>query len=169
MGERDLPAAEGRMFSSRGRLEAGAGWWEEWEEGGVELVKPAVEETVETREGGGEGVTDLEGGAGGGGGGLVAGLTSVFRPGLERVEETESAVLSCTMTPLASMVSLLGVLETTTVLQTASRMKNSLIVAHIGLRFDSVPSTSTWMSRLLRCSASLELTGMTALALLPTL
>ena len=29
-----------------------------------EVVRPAVEETVETREGGGEGVTDLEGGPG---------------------------------------------------------------------------------------------------------
>ena len=104
------------------------------------LVRQAEEETVETREGGGEGVTDLEGGAGGGGG-----LTSAFRPGLERVEltELESAVLSCTITPLASIVSLFGVLDTTTVLHTASKMKNSLMVAHMGLRLDSVPSTST--------------------------
>ena len=106
-------------------------------------MRQAEEDTVETREGGGEGVTDLEGGAGGGGG-LTVGLTSVFRPGLERVEltELESAVLS-TITPLASMVSLLGVLDTTTVLHTASKMKNSLMVAHMGLRLDSVPSTST--------------------------
>ena len=60
-------------------------------EGVEEVVRPAVEETVETREGGGEGVTDLEGGAGvaldvGGGGG---GLRSVLRLGRERVEETE--------------------------------------------------------------------------------
>ena len=60
-------------------------------EGVEEVVRPAVEETVETREGGGEGVTDLEGGAGvaldvGGGGG---GLRSVLRLGRERVELTE--------------------------------------------------------------------------------
>ena len=50
---------------------------------------------MDTSDGGGDGVTDLEGGAGGGGG-LVVGLTSVFLPGRERVElrELESAVLS---------------------------------------------------------------------------
>ena len=89
MGERDLPPAEGRMFNSLGRLELEVGCWLE---GVEEVVRPAVEETVETREGGGEGVTDLEGGAGvvlevGGGGG--GGLSSVLRLGRERVELTE--------------------------------------------------------------------------------
>ena len=88
MGERDLPPAEGRIFNSLGRLELEVGCGLE---GVEEVVRPAVEETVETREGGGEGVTDLEGGAGvaldvGGGGG---GLRSVLRLGRERVEETE--------------------------------------------------------------------------------
>ena len=78
------------MFSSLGRLEEEGGWWLE---GVEEVVRPAVEETVETREGGGEGVTDLEGGAGvvleveGRGG--AGGLSSVLRPGRERVELTE--------------------------------------------------------------------------------
>ena len=49
------------MFNSLGRLELEVGCWLE---GVEEVVRPAVEETVETREGGGEGVTDLEGGAG---------------------------------------------------------------------------------------------------------
>ena len=90
MGERDRPPAEGRMFNSRGRLEVELGCWLE---GVEEVVRPAVEETVETREGGGEGVTDLEGGAGvvleveGRGG--AGGLSSVLRPGRERVELTE--------------------------------------------------------------------------------
>ena len=61
MGERDRPPAEGRMFNSLGRLELEDGCWLA---GVEEVVRPAVEETVETREGGGEGVTDLEGGAG---------------------------------------------------------------------------------------------------------
>ena len=69
MGDRDRPPAEGRMFSSLGLLELEAGGWLA---GVEEVVRPAVEETVETRDGGGEGVTDLEGGAGvvldGGGG-----------------------------------------------------------------------------------------------------
>ena len=91
MGERDLPPAEGRMFSSLGRLEEEGGWWLE---GVEEVVRPAVEETVETRDGGGEGVTDLEGGAGvvlevEGAGAGAGGLSSVLRPGRERVELTE--------------------------------------------------------------------------------
>ena len=61
MGERDRPPAEGRIFNSLGRLELEVGCWLA---GVEEVVRPAVEETVETREGGGEGVTDLEGGAG---------------------------------------------------------------------------------------------------------
>ena len=42
------------------------------------------------------------------------------------------------------MVSLLGLLATTTVLHTANNKKNSLMLEHIGLKFDSVPSTNTW-------------------------
>ena len=63
MGERARPPVEGRMFNSLGRLEVEAG---SWLAGVEEVVRPAVEETVETREGGGEGegVTDLEGGPG---------------------------------------------------------------------------------------------------------
>ena len=90
MGERARPPVEGRMFNSLGRLEVEAG---SWLAGVEEVVRPAVEETVETREGGGEGVTDLEGGAGVvlevGGGGGGGGLSSALRLGRERVELTE--------------------------------------------------------------------------------
>ena len=88
MGERDRPPAEGRMFNSLGRLELEVGCWLA---GVEEVVRPAVEETVETKEGGGEGVTDLEGGAGVvlDGGGAGGGLSSVLRLGRERVELTE--------------------------------------------------------------------------------
>ena len=124
---------------------------------------------METMEGGGEGVIDLAAkldeceakgedaevwrlGVG----------TSAILTGRERVELTDSGSGDLSMMwPLASMVSLLGLLATTTVLHTASSRKNSLMLAHIGLRLDSVPSSSCWMSRLFRCSASLGLTGIT--------
>ena len=157
----------GRMFSNLG-LRGGP---DDTGVGTAEDVSPAAEDTVETIDGGGDGVIDLpkppeielvEAGAD-----LSAGAgvdTSVLRLGRDNVELTDSGSGDLSMMqPRASMVSLLGLLATTTVLQTARSRKNSLMLAHIGLRLDSVPSTRTWISRLLRCSASRGLTGITEL------
>ena len=140
-----LEADPGRMFNNLG-LRGGP---EDTGVGVAEDVNPAVDDTVETIEGGGDGVMDLpkppdivEAGAD-----LKAGAgvdISVFLLGRDKVELTDSGSGDLSMIqPRASIVSLLGLLATTTVLQTASRRKNSLIFAHMGLKFDSVPSTKT--------------------------
>ena len=160
-----LAAAFCMMLSNRGRL-AGA---LDKDIGVADVASPAVEDTVETMEGGGEGVIDLaakleEPEAGGEDADVwrLGGGTSAILTGRDRVEFTDSGSGDLSMMcPLASIVSRFGLLATTTVLHTASSRKNSLILAHMGLRLDSVPSSSCWMSRLLRCSASLGLTGIT--------
>lgn len=130
------------------------------------LVRPAVEETVETIDGGGDGVSEREGGAGGDGDpNIVVNVVFVFLEGLVNVEFAVPGVEQ--ITPLAFIVSLCSCLATITVLHTASNRKNSCIQVCMGLNLvmASFPSISSCMSRAFTCSASLGLTGMMALSL----
>lgn len=128
---------------------------------GVSGASPAVEDTVEVREGGGEGEESLESCCGMGV--LAASGDSEFLPGRFRVDSAVPGVL-LRMIPLAFIVSLWGRRETMTVLQTASKKKKSWTRRESEAELVSV-STSLLISSTFNNSASFGLEGMMALKL----